>query len=377
MKFYETHYEDYIAAIDQYNLHPELDLVINNFPPKISKFGNLIVYGPSGVGKYSQVLKILKKYSISELKYEKKITVQTDKQQYIYHISDIHYEIDMSLLGCNSKILWHEIFLQIVDIVSVKHEKIGIIVCKNFHTIHNELLEIFYSYMQQYNHPQLNIQIKFILITEHVSFLPNSIINHCITIPIKRPTKDAYLEMIRISQNVRLLPSYRENVDASSGSNNNNNNITTQFVAKISNPKQYNPRNENIKMCINSIDMKGIINTKEIRSFSHIQSLSELPKDVFNIICDAIIKEMLNPKTIVISEFRDIIYDILIYNLDAIECVWHIFSYFIFINAIQQSDVSEIMTKIHRFLKYYNNNYRPIYHLESILFYFITKIHHY
>ena len=123
--------------------------------------------------------------------------------------------------------------------------------------------------------------------------------------------------------------------------------------------------------------MKGIINTKEIRSFSHIHSLSELPKDVFNIICDAIIKEMLNPKTIVISEFRDIIYDILIYNLDAIECVWHIFSYFIFINAIQPSYVSEIMTKIHRFLKYYNNNYRPIYHLESILFYFITKIHHY
>jgi hypothetical protein len=28
-------------------------------------------------------------------------------------------------------------------------------------------------------------------------------------------------------------------------------------------------------------------------------------------------------------------------------------------------------------LKYYNNNYRPIYHLESILFYLITKIHAY
>jgi hypothetical protein len=81
---------------------------------------------------------MLKKYSPSHFKYEKKITIQTDKHTYTYHISDIHYEIDMSLLGCNSKILWNEIFLQIVDIISVKAEKVGFIVCKNFHMIHGE-----------------------------------------------------------------------------------------------------------------------------------------------------------------------------------------------------------------------------------------------
>ena len=119
MKFYETHYEEYINAVEEYNLHPEFEALINSSPKNISQFGNLIIYGPSGVGKYSLMLNMIKKYSPSELKYDKKMTLQTEKQQYVYRISDIHYEIDMSLLGCNSKILWHEIFLQIVDIVSV------------------------------------------------------------------------------------------------------------------------------------------------------------------------------------------------------------------------------------------------------------------
>jgi YbbR domain-containing protein len=90
---------------------------------------------------FNKIIYTIKKYSPSHLKYEKKITITYDKKQYYFRISDIHYEIDMSLLGCNSKLLWHEIYQQIVDIISAKTEKSGIIVCKNFHEIHNELLE--------------------------------------------------------------------------------------------------------------------------------------------------------------------------------------------------------------------------------------------
>jgi Cdc6-like AAA superfamily ATPase len=108
MKYYESHYEEYISSVDKYNLHPELVAIYNMFPQKINQLENLIIYGPSGVGKYSQILYLLRRYSPSELKYDKKITITTDKQEYIYRISDIHYEIDMSQLGCNSKLLWHE-----------------------------------------------------------------------------------------------------------------------------------------------------------------------------------------------------------------------------------------------------------------------------
>ncbi len=72
MKFYETNYEDYINSVESNNFHKELSNMYCHFPNSIHDFNNLIVYGPTGVGKYSQVLYFLKKYSPSELKYEKK-----------------------------------------------------------------------------------------------------------------------------------------------------------------------------------------------------------------------------------------------------------------------------------------------------------------
>ena len=175
MKFYETHYEDYLQSLQHFNLHPELTPHFSKFPKQLSNLTNLIFYGPSGVGKYTQMLNAIQRYSPSGLSYDKKICMQNDKYNYQYRISDIHYEVDMSLLGCNSKILWHEIIQQIVDIVAVKPEKIGIVVCKSFHWIHSELLEIFYSYIQEYSNKFSNIQLRFVIMTEHISFIPNYI----------------------------------------------------------------------------------------------------------------------------------------------------------------------------------------------------------
>ena len=79
MKFYETHFEDYCQSVDKYNMHEELIPQISRFPKNIRELSNIIVYGPTGVGKYSQTLSILKKYSPSQLKYDKKITVDDDK----------------------------------------------------------------------------------------------------------------------------------------------------------------------------------------------------------------------------------------------------------------------------------------------------------
>ena len=138
---------------------------------------NLILYGPAGIGKYTQALMIIKNFSPSQLKYEKKMVLTYNKLTYYFKISDIHYEIDMSLLGCNAKLLWHEIYNQIVDIISSRNKKNGIILCKYFHEIHTELLETFYSYMQlSYN--QI-VNIKFILITQDISFIPDNILNSC------------------------------------------------------------------------------------------------------------------------------------------------------------------------------------------------------
>ena len=195
MKFHETHFEEYIHSNQKVNLHKKLDKIFNTFPKNIRDLKNIIFYGPSGVGKYTQMLKSIKKYSPTELKYEKKISITFNKQQYFFKISDIHYEIDMSLLGCNSKLLWHDIFLQLIDIISAKNEKSGIILCKYFHEIHSELLDNFYSYMQKNN--AISIDLKFILITENLSFMPDNILNCCEIINISRPSKGLYNKCLK------------------------------------------------------------------------------------------------------------------------------------------------------------------------------------
>ena len=357
--------------------------------------GNLIVYGPSGVGKYSQVLQMLKKYSPTNFKYDKKITIQTEKQTYIYHISDIHYEIDMSLLGCNSKILWNEIFLQIVDIISIKNEKVGFIVCKNFHMIHGELLDIFYSYIQQYsgshhglkktNHEQENISkstvlsqekfggnimIHFIIITENLSFLPNNILQSCHIVNVGRPSNQVY-KQICISRNTT-----KSKGDKATGGSCDN-----LDVLGTSNNEGQSPM-----LFEELIHVNEIINIKELYSLTQLKSNTEIPKDIFNIVCDNIIKEIMNHKKLSFSNFRDVIYDILIYNLEMVECLWYILYYLINnftktgnINknngSLTNEDISDILNKTYYFLKYYNNNYRPIYHLESIFFYIIVKLY--
>ena len=136
MKFYETHFEEYIIENNRENLHPKLNKLYEKFPNRFEELKNIIFFGPNGTGKYTQMLKAIKKYSPTELKYEKKISLTYNKQQYFFKISDIHYEVDMSLLGCNSKLLWHEIYQQIIDIISAKTEKTGIIVCK-YNSCHN------------------------------------------------------------------------------------------------------------------------------------------------------------------------------------------------------------------------------------------------
>ena len=87
MKYYETHFEEYINENKRFDLHPKLNLIFNKFPKTIDELKNVIFYGPQGVGKYTQMLKAIKKYSPSELKYEKKLYIMYNKQEYILKIT--------------------------------------------------------------------------------------------------------------------------------------------------------------------------------------------------------------------------------------------------------------------------------------------------
>jgi len=327
MKYQETSFEEYLNALEKYNMRPELDILFKNITKK--NIGNTIIYGPSGSGKYSQALNMLKTHSPSEMKYQTKITINTEKTDYSYFISDIHYEIDMNMLGCNSKTLWHELFLQIIDIIYTKPEKHGYIVCKNFHTIHTELLDIFYSYMQEYTTKHSHIGLNFIIITEELGFIPNNIINSCRVINIAKPTKTQLMNIVSEEHREHIL--------------------------KLDVTKQ-----NNIKSTIDVANYK-----------------KELPKDNMIFICNDIINTLNNHKNIKYMDLREQIYELLTYNIDIITSIQYIIFNLLTDNEIKQSNINDILDHLFTSVKYYNNNYRPIYHIESILLYITAKIHNY
>ncbi len=169
--------EDYLK---EPSLHPDLDALPL---PASDGFENVILYGGAGVGKYTQALRFLRRYSAHDLKYEKKVAVEHNEAVYMIKLSDVHFEVDMELLGNAPKPLWHAIYSQIKDISNCARMH-RIVLCKNFHKIDQELLEIFYSYMQE--------NLKFVILTESVSFIPLAVTCRCKMIPVERPTLEAY-----------------------------------------------------------------------------------------------------------------------------------------------------------------------------------------
>lgn len=312
MKISDNHFESYINKYEKCSLHPKLQEVYNLFPESLNDLNNLIFYGPSGTGKYTQMLACIKKYSNSNLKYEKRISITFNKNTYYYKISDVHFEIDMSLLGCNSKLLWNEIYKNIQDIILTKPNNGGIIICKNFHEIHSELLDIFYSYMLSLT----NVNIKYIILTEKISLIPDNIINTCQIISVPRPSKTLYNKCINKNLN------------------------KNQKLSQIHNIKYIN-----------------------------------ITVDKYTKICNNIIYIILNVDNNIYIELRDKIYDIFIYNLDVTECVWYIIKYLIENKHVKENDINDILLSSFKFFQFYNNNYRPIYHLENFVFYLINKIY--
>lgn len=306
-------FENYINNTNKLNLHNKKEDIYNKLPENINEVPHLILYGNEGIGKYTQALKIISKYSnYNNLKYEKKMTVIYNKEEYIFPISDIHFEVDMSLLGCNSKLLWYEITNQINEVVEIRKNRTAFIVCKNFQNIHHELLEIFYSYMASNILSKVNI--KYILLTNSVSFIPYSILNSSLMIPYEIPNKTSLQKIKKHS-----FDTYT--------------NINLKSLENDINEPQYELK---ISKYISNLILSN--NT----DFSHV---------------------------------RETIYEILTCNLNIHSCIYEI-NKNIFYHISDDKKIT-ILNNSFTFLKHFNNNYRPIYHLENYFYYLLSIVHEY
>ena len=221
------------------------------------------------------------------LSFEKKMTyLFQNKKEYVYKISDVHFEIDMELLGCNSKVLFNNLFYHIVEIISTRISKFGIILCKNFHKIHSELLDIFFTYMQTLLHKKIKIQ--YIITTEHISFIPDNILSRCQIINLKRPTQTSYKQCIK--SHTSKTKKYKINKHILDLSLRNINSITN----------------------INNL----LFNTSKLDDIhvAHIEKIINVIENIDNYS---------------FSELRDLLYNLLIFNIDISLFLFYTINYFI------------------------------------------------
>jgi hypothetical protein len=174
--------------------------------------------------------------------------------------------------------------------------------------------------MQTNNYSNLNI--KFIIITENLSFIHDNILNCCEIINFSRPSQSSYNKILK---------------------------------TKI---------NKNTPLKLETID-----NIKNL--YCNIYE----PIKHYKIICEKIVYSIIHFNNIDFIKLRDSIYDIFIYNLDINEVILNILNRLLETYKININDFSKIMIKTHKFFKFYNNNYRPIYHVELYIYYLISVIH--
>ena len=125
----------------------------------------------------------------------------------------------------------------------------------------------------------------------------------------------------------------------------------------------------------NKCSKKKMTNVR-LTDITNIKSI-ENAKPNHAVYCDRIIDMVRNAETLKFIQLRDLLYDILIMNLDVAECIWYILKTFILDGSIKEDDVSSTLMKTYIMLQRYNNNYRPIMHLESFIFTLINTIHGY
>ena len=216
----------------------------------------------------------------------------------------------MEVLGCNSKTNWNSIYNNIIDIINTKKRHKGIILCKNFQCIHNELLEIFYSYIHD------NINIKYFILTSEISFIPDIITNKC-----------------KI--------------------------INVPFYSKT--------------LCKKILGCKGS-NVSNMSNIKYLKGDIEELEYLNNNICNKLISVIIDYSNINYAELREHIYSILTYNMDINNIIWYIIKKLIKDNKIKSCKIGDVLEKTFRFFHLYNNNYRPIYHLENYFYYLVIIV---
>jgi hypothetical protein len=298
----DQRFEQSVQVASASSLHPGLQRVYESMPDDIGQTAHMLFNGPPGVGKYTQALTAICRYSPTGLRYEKLMSVGDDKQPYVVRISDVHFEVDMGTLGCHSRALWGTIFSKIVDSVNARTPPFGFVLCKNFHLTHKELLEVFYYYM---GCPS----VRLILLADNIGFLPRRIVERCFRVAVPRPA-------------------------------------ATKLRAS--------------GLCISPVS--------NLKSRTLRQRLAETPHCAACRQLERFIAPGPDCVQLSYSELRTTLYDLLIRQYSIPMCVWSLIEGLADGGHIMAEQHKHVFEVVASFFRFYNNNYRPIYHLEWLCY---------
>jgi len=308
---------------------------------KLKQPCSLIIHGEKGIGKSYFIQQLL------NIEYKKPVRIYTTKYSIECIISDNSIEVDMTFIQINPRQLWNEIISYITE---NRKSKPFYIICKYFHKIHTELLDLFYDiFPKQYN---------WIIHTEHYDFIPYWIQDKSLCISLKRPSKNFYLQYylnynnyktkpnIKFSTtkpiyNIKYLDSLNNNIETNKQTSQHyqeENMVYLMFGMKP--PKQ---KHKKIKQECN----KHELNT------TRIYNKNELTQE-YNI---NYIDNYLYCKELDIHKLRNYIYTLLNYRIPIEELVLHL------VKIIPKLSI-EFLSE---WFKQYNNNYRPIFHIEYLI----------
>ena len=230
------------------------------------------------------------------------------ENEYYIKVSDVHFEIDMATLGCNCKIIWGKIQKQITNSMESLNISKSIILCKNFHDINKDLLHNFKNTMLK--------NCCYIFLTEHVCFIPTNIIHISEIICLKNITKKVFKQHFKTFNNNRgnLLAFHDKRINEFHG---------IEYI-----DQKY------INIIINYLE-------KSKTSFSYLT-------------------------------LREHIYNLLIYQCNIENCIWHLINFYI--RRYSNIHIDKIIIETYNFLIRYNSNYRPIFHLEYIILFIFNNV---
>jgi hypothetical protein len=118
--------------------------------------------------------------------------------------------------------------------------------------------------------------------------------------------------------------------------------------------------------------LETITNIKALKS-----NMTELTEPHENI-CNCIVEIILSPEAqLKYDALRERLYDLLTYDINIQECIWFILRRLITNGSLLPEMMDDIMIQMYTFFQYFNNNYRPIYHLENFVLLLVCKIHGY